>query len=111
MSCSLHQTVKPQGGPERVVTKTPPSSSPPLPPPPAKVKREESPQVLCTFTVNKTILSQAEIIKYIFSSFRNLPLWCLLGWSHMTILKVSPIGINDILWVSTKLKLLGQDVL
>ncbi|XP_056095139.1 PHD finger protein 21A isoform X2 [Rhinichthys klamathensis goyatoka] len=40
------KTVKPQGGPERVVTKTPPSSSPPLPPPPAKVKREESPQKL-----------------------------------------------------------------
>ncbi|KAG1928947.1 PHD finger protein 21A [Pimephales promelas] len=40
------KTVKPQGGPERVVTKTPPSSSPPLPAPPAKVKREESPQKL-----------------------------------------------------------------
>ncbi|KAK7121777.1 hypothetical protein R3I93_022761 [Phoxinus phoxinus] len=40
------KTVKPQGGLERVVTKTPPSSSPPLPPPPAKVKREESPQKL-----------------------------------------------------------------
>ncbi|XP_048013815.1 PHD finger protein 21A isoform X6 [Megalobrama amblycephala] len=43
-SCSLHQTVKPQGGPEQVVTSTPPSSSPP--PPPAKVRREESPQKL-----------------------------------------------------------------
>ncbi|XP_067235052.1 PHD finger protein 21A isoform X2 [Chanodichthys erythropterus] len=42
-SCSLHQTVKPQGGPEQVVTSTPPSSSPP---PPAKVRREESPQKL-----------------------------------------------------------------
>ncbi|XP_026059030.1 PHD finger protein 21A isoform X3 [Carassius auratus] len=40
------KTVKPQGGPEQVVTSTPPSSSPPLPPPPAKVKREESPQKL-----------------------------------------------------------------
>uniref|UniRef100_A0A8C2PQP9 PHD finger protein 21Ab n=1 Tax=Cyprinus carpio TaxID=7962 RepID=A0A8C2PQP9_CYPCA len=46
VSCSLHQTVKPQGGPEQVVTSTPPSCSPPLPPPPAKVKREESPQKL-----------------------------------------------------------------
>ncbi|XP_051740579.1 PHD finger protein 21A isoform X7 [Ctenopharyngodon idella] len=46
-SCSLHQTVKPQGGPEQVVTSTPPSSSPSLPPPPpAKVRREESPQKL-----------------------------------------------------------------
>uniref|UniRef100_A0A673JFH7 PHD finger protein 21Ab n=1 Tax=Sinocyclocheilus rhinocerous TaxID=307959 RepID=A0A673JFH7_9TELE len=35
------KTVKPQGGPEQVVTSTPPSSSPP-----AKVKREESPQKL-----------------------------------------------------------------
>uniref|UniRef100_A0A9J7ZPU4 PHD finger protein 21Ab n=1 Tax=Cyprinus carpio carpio TaxID=630221 RepID=A0A9J7ZPU4_CYPCA len=41
------KTVKPQGGPEQVVTSTPPSSSPPLPPPPAqKSKREESPQKL-----------------------------------------------------------------
>uniref|UniRef100_A0A9R1SDD3 PHD finger protein 21Ab n=3 Tax=Cyprinus carpio TaxID=7962 RepID=A0A9R1SDD3_CYPCA len=40
------KTVKPQGGPEQVVTSTPPSCSPPLPPPPAKVKREESPQKL-----------------------------------------------------------------
>ncbi|XP_052454228.1 PHD finger protein 21A isoform X4 [Carassius gibelio] len=40
------KTVKPQGGPEQVLTSTPPSSSPPLPPPPAKVKREESPQKL-----------------------------------------------------------------
>ncbi|XP_050955165.1 PHD finger protein 21A isoform X3 [Labeo rohita] len=40
------KTVKPQGGPEQVVTSTPPSSSPPLPPPPAKVIREESPQKL-----------------------------------------------------------------
>uniref|UniRef100_A0A673MPN9 PHD finger protein 21A-like n=1 Tax=Sinocyclocheilus rhinocerous TaxID=307959 RepID=A0A673MPN9_9TELE len=37
------KTVKPQGGPEQVVTSTPPSSSPPLP---AKIKREESPQKL-----------------------------------------------------------------
>ncbi|XP_067235059.1 PHD finger protein 21A isoform X7 [Chanodichthys erythropterus] len=37
------KTVKPQGGPEQVVTSTPPSSSPP---PPAKVRREESPQKL-----------------------------------------------------------------
>uniref|UniRef100_A0A672M4N8 PHD finger protein 21A n=1 Tax=Sinocyclocheilus grahami TaxID=75366 RepID=A0A672M4N8_SINGR len=35
------KTVKPQGGPEQVVTSTPPSSSPP-----AKVRREESPQKL-----------------------------------------------------------------
>ncbi|XP_016318221.1 PHD finger protein 21A isoform X2 [Sinocyclocheilus anshuiensis] len=35
------KTVKPQGGPEQVVTSTPPSSSPP-----AKVKREENPQKL-----------------------------------------------------------------
>ncbi|XP_051740573.1 PHD finger protein 21A isoform X3 [Ctenopharyngodon idella] len=41
------KTVKPQGGPEQVVTSTPPSSSPSLPPPPpAKVRREESPQKL-----------------------------------------------------------------
>ncbi|XP_073688196.1 PHD finger protein 21A isoform X2 [Garra rufa] len=39
------KTVKPQGGPEKVVMSIPPSSSPPRPPP-AKVIREESPQKL-----------------------------------------------------------------